>query len=185
MTASAAAERHREYAARFADVVAGVADWDAPTPVAEWRARDVVAHLTSWFPGFLSAGGVEIPAGDPADPAGSWARQAAAVQHLLDDVELAGSQFAHPRMPPQPLAATIDTFYTADIFMHTWDLARSSGQDDTLDEATCADMLAGMEAMAAIIRESGQYGDQHPVAEGASVQQRLIAFIGRDPDWRP
>ena len=75
---SDAATQHRERAARFAAVIDGVTDWAAPTPVKEWTARDVVAHLTSWFPEFLAAGGVSIPAGRPDDPRGSWARQTAA-----------------------------------------------------------------------------------------------------------
>ena len=53
---SDAATQHRERAARFAAVIDGVTDWAAPTPVKEWTARDVVAHLTSWFPEFLAAG---------------------------------------------------------------------------------------------------------------------------------
>ena len=67
--------------------------------------------------------------------------------------------------------------------MHTWDLARASGQDDTLDEAECAEVLAGMQQMAPVIRASGQFGDQQPVADDASAQEKLIAFIGRDPHW--
>ena len=27
----------------------------------------------------------------------------------------------------------VSQFFTADVFMHTWDLARATGQDDTLD----------------------------------------------------
>ena len=34
----------------------GVAAWDVPRPVAEWTARDVVRHLTEWFPPFLADG---------------------------------------------------------------------------------------------------------------------------------
>ena len=185
MARSEAAARHAAYAARFADVVAGVRDWAAPTPVTEWAARDVVAHLTSWFPGFLAAGGVHLAAGDPDDPVGSWALQTLAVQDLLDDDDRASEPFTHPRVPPQPLGVTIDTFYTPDIFMHTWDLARASGADDTLDETTCADMLASMRSVAELIRGSGQYGEEQPVPDDATPQQKLIAFIGRDPFWRP
>lgn len=179
------ARRHHERAARFGTVVDGVPDWDAPTPVAQWRARDVVTHLTTWFPAFLAVGGVELPAGDPADPVGSWARQATLVQELLDDPERAGAPFEHPRVPPQSLAETVDGFYSADVFMHTWDLARASGADDALDEATCEQLLTGMESMADLIRASGEFGVQQPVEADAPVQDRLIAFIGRDPHWRP
>ena len=44
-------------------------------------------------------------------------------------------------------------------------------------------MLAGMQQMAPVIRASGQFGDQQPVADDASAQEKLIAFIGRDPHW--
>lgn len=185
MARSEAATRHAAYAARFADVAAGVRDWAAPTPVKEWTARDVVAHLTTWFPEFLAAGGVQVPAGDPDDPVGSWALQTLAVQDLLDDEARASEPFGHPRVPPQPLASAIDTFYTPDVFLHTWDLARSSGADDTLDATICAEMLAGMESVEQLIRSSGQFGEQQPVPDDATPQQRLIAFIGRDPLWRP
>ncbi|MEZ5095533.1 MAG: hypothetical protein R2731_05140 [Nocardioides sp.] len=50
------AARHRVVAAGFGTVARGVADWGAPTPVAPWAARDVVAHLLDWFAGFLEAG---------------------------------------------------------------------------------------------------------------------------------
>ncbi|MEZ5230509.1 MAG: maleylpyruvate isomerase N-terminal domain-containing protein, partial [Acidimicrobiales bacterium] len=48
---------------RFGAVVDSVNDWDAPTPVPEWRARDIVDHLTTWLPGLLGSCGVEIPMG--------------------------------------------------------------------------------------------------------------------------
>jgi uncharacterized protein (TIGR03086 family) len=83
------------------------------------------------------------------------------------------------------LAETIDSFYTADVFMHTWDLARATGQDETLDPAFCATLLAGMEEMEEVIRSSGQYGPRVPVPDDADVQTRLLGFIGRDPAWSP
>ena len=47
------------------------------------------------------------------------------------------------------LDALIDQFYTADVFMHTWDIARATGQDDRLDEAFVADLdaVGGVEAL--------------------------------------
>ena len=35
------------------------------------------------------------------------------------------------------------------------------------------------------IRNSGQYGPAVSVAEDAPVQDRMIGFIGRDPNWKP
>ena len=36
-----------------------------------------------------------------------------------------------------------------------------------------------------MIRASGQFGQQQPVPDDASVQERFLAFIGRDPRWAP
>lgn len=47
------AERHRAVTGTFGDRVAGVTDWSVPTPVAEWTARDVVAHLLNRMLGFI------------------------------------------------------------------------------------------------------------------------------------
>lgn len=185
---TAEAERHRRYAARFVEVVSGVTDWGAPTPVKEWAARDVVAHLIDWFPSFLEAGtGIVLPAvpSPDADPAGAWDARRADVQALLDDPDTAGGSYRSRMFGELTVAEAIDRFYTTDIFMHTWDLARSAGLDDTLDEAVCTEMLAGMEQVSEVIRSSGQFGDQQDVPAESSAQQRLIAFIGRDPLWRP
>lgn len=127
-----AADRFRTAAERFSTLVGGTTDWSAPTPVDQWRARDVVEHL-----GTL------------------------------------------------PLERLVDTYYTPDVVMHSWDLARSSGQDDTIDPDFVREAHAGMLSMEPMIRGSGQYGEQHPEPEGASEQERFLAFIGRDPRWSP
>ncbi|GAB2597319.1 TIGR03086 family metal-binding protein [Pseudactinotalea suaedae] len=180
-------ERHRSAAAGLTQVVRQVADWDAPTPVPQWRARDVVDHLVTWFPGFLAGGGVSLPPVPPVepDPVRAWEAHTAAVQELLDDPARAGRTFEHPHVPPQSLAATIDAFYTADVVMHTWDLARSAGIDVELDATYCTQLLEGMVGMEEVMRGSGQYGPAVPVPAHADPQTRLMGFIGRDPAWRP
>ena len=177
------AERYRAVAATFGERVRGTRDWDVPAPVDGWTARSVVDHLTSWFPDFLASGaGVELPKADP-DPVVAWQAQSEAVQALIEDP--AGRVLKNPHIGEVPLAEAIDRFYTADVFMHTWDLARATGQDERLDPDFCAQMLAGMEPMAEMIYASGQYGPPVPVPAEADAQTRLLGFIGRDPRWAP
>jgi uncharacterized protein (TIGR03086 family) len=182
-----AADRHRRIASDFTDRVQRVAEWDVPAPVAGWTARDVVDHLVSWLPGFLSGGGVQLPAGPAVadDPEAAWTFHANTVQALLDEPERAATPFAHPQVGSMPAGEAVDRFYTADIFMHTWDLARASGQDVTLEPEFCAELLAGMEPMEELMRASGQYGPKVEVPVDSDPQTRLIGFIGRDPAWRP
>ena len=181
-----AAARHRDVAAGFADVVAGVTDWNAPTPVDGWVASDVVAHLVDWFTGFLAAGGVELPAGPTVadDPAGAWSAHASGVQALLDGPS-AEDTFTHPMAGEHRLADAVDQFYTADVFMHTWDLARSQGLTPELDEAFARRLLDGMASIDEMLRSSGQYGPKVEVPDDADVVSRLMGFIGRDPAWTP
>lgn len=180
------AEHHREVAALFTEKVEGVTDWDVPTPVEGWVARDVVGHLVTWLPAFLESRG--LPGLDDGldrrvDPVGAWLTQVDAVQALLEGPD-ADLVFDDPHLGPQHLSELVDRIYTGDVFLHTWDLARATGQDDTLDPATCVEMLAGMEPIEELMRSSGQYGVRVDVPPDADAQARLLGFIGRDPEWR-
>ncbi|MGW6922086.1 TIGR03086 family metal-binding protein [Streptomyces sp. NPDC054950] len=160
------------------------AAWDNPAPCEGWVARDVVRHLVEWFPAFLKSGaGVELPQGPSVDndPVAAWTVHCDGVQALLDDPATAGKVLSNPHIGEVPLDQAVDRFYTADVFMHTWDLARASGQEETLDPVRCARMLDGMLPLDDVLRKSGQYGPRVEVPESADVQTRLLAFIGRTP----
>ncbi len=180
------ADNHRATAGNFGALVNSAAPeaWDQQSPVADWRARDVVGHLVEWLPGFLASGaGIALPSGPSAadDPAGAWAHHAAAVQDLLDDPATAAAVLTNPHLGEVPLDQAIERFYTADVFLHTWDLAKATGQPVALEETRCAAMLAGMEPLDEMLRQSGQYGPKVEVAADAPTQDRLMGFIGRDP----
>jgi uncharacterized protein (TIGR03086 family) len=182
------ARRHRLIGDDFARRVHGTRDWSAPAPVPGWAARDVVAHLVEWLPSFVQ-GGCDVPwpavPSATEDPVGAWDAHQLAVQDILDDPDRAEADFTNPHIGAMPLAQAIDRFYTSDVFLHTWDLARATGQDETLDHELCAQMLAGMEPIEELIRGSGQYGPAVAVPEAAGPEARLLGFIGRDPEWAP
>ena len=117
-------------------------------------------------------------------PCKTWAVQAAAVQALLDDPATAQRVLSNPHIGDLPLPDAVHRFYTTDVFLHTWDLARAAGVDPGLDPAHCEELLAGMSSIEDMLRASGQYGPAMPVAADAPAQDRLAAFIGRDPSWR-
>ena len=147
----------------------------------------MVRHLVEWFPGFLEGGtGIRLAAGPSVDddPVGAWrttptpCRRSSTTRHTRAGVH-------HPHTGEMPLDVAVDRFYTTDVFMHTWDLARATGQDDTLDPTLCAELFEGMQPIDELLRSSGQYGPRVPVADDAPAQDRLLGFIGRDPAWRP
>jgi uncharacterized protein (TIGR03086 family) len=183
---TSAAGEHRAVAAVFTDRVRGVspAAWDSPAPCEGWLARDVVRHLVEWFPAFLQSGaGIELPRGPSVDedPVAAWAVHCDGVQALLDDPATPGKVLVNRHLGEVPLDQAVDRFYTADVFMHTWDLARASGQDERLDPARCARLLEGMLPLDEALRQSGQYGPRVEVPDDADVQTRLLAFVGRHP----
>ena len=182
------AERHREIGRVFTDRVRGTRSWDVPAPVDGWVARDVVRHLVEWLPALLAGGStVRLPAVPSVDddPVGAWQAHVDAVQAVLDDPGIARLTLSNPHIGAFPVDRAIDQFYTSDVFMHTWDLARATGQDDRLNPPFCASLMAGMEPMEDVIRSSGQYGPRVPVPDDADAQTRLLGFIGRDPRWAP
>ncbi|WP_291056912.1 TIGR03086 family metal-binding protein [Herbiconiux sp.] len=183
------AERHRVVAEGFGALTRAVdGTWDAPAPVEGWVARDVVRHLTGWFPEFLASGsGIVLLAGPSVDddPVAAWRVHADSVQSVLDDPQTAERMFRNPHTGELPLADAIDRFYTADVFMHTWDLAAATGQDARLDPDFALQLVEGMEPMEQLIRSSGQYGPRVEVPAASDPVTRLLGFIGRDPSWRP
>ena len=183
---SSPADEHRRIAREFTATVEGTrsAAWDLPAPPEGWVARDVVRHLVEWLPAFLQgAAGITLPTGPSVDddPVGAWRTQTQAVQALLDDAVSADRVHDLPHIGRMPLGNAIDMIYTSDVFMHRWDLARATGQDETLDPDKCAAMLEGMLPMDEALRQSGEYGPRVLVPDDADVQSRLLAFIGRTP----
>jgi uncharacterized protein (TIGR03086 family) len=181
---TSAAEEHRWIAGAFTERARRVPEdaWDAPAPVEGWYARDVVRHLVEWFSAFLKAGsGIELPSGPSADedPVAAWTVHSNGVQALLDDPATASKVLTNRHIGEVPLDQGVDRFYTSDVFMHTWDLARATGQDETLDAAKCAELLEGMLPLDEVLRASGQFGPRVEVPDDADVQTQLLAFIGR------
>ena len=188
------AERYRRVADGFGATVDAVPDgaWDRAAPCDGWVARDVVAHLAGWVPGFMGhfAGlhGDPLPdCGPDGDPAAAWRALDRRLRGWLDDPTVAATPVDGP-MGRTDVAGAIDQYVTPDVLIHTWDLARACGLDDRLDTTEVERMARDMtcdEQLDQVLRSSGHYGPKVAVAEGADPQDRLLAFLGRDPAWRP
>lgn len=171
-------ERFRRLSDAFSERVAGTTDWDAPAPCEGWVARDVVAHLTSWVPGFFD-GALELPTAT-GDPVADWTALRDALQAALDDPAVSAREVTS-RAGTHEVGQAIDLFVTGDVLVHTWDLARATGQDERLDATEVHRMLEGLLPMDELLRSSGHYGPRVEVPEDADEQTRLIAFTGRRP----
>jgi uncharacterized protein (TIGR03086 family) len=177
------AERYHRISKQFTDRVRGVAPdaWENPSPCEGWTARDVVGHLTEWIPGFFGAQGVEFPAlpSVDEDPVAAWEAVQAAVGAALADPTVANRDVTTP-FSTQSLAETVDMIVTGDVFTHTWDLARATGQDDVLDRDQLRRMTAAIGAMPEeAMRAGGMFGPRLAVPDDADEQTRFLALVGR------
>ena len=178
------ARKHARLASQFTALVDGVTHWDAPSPVAQWRARDVVAHLTQWLPGMLSGYGVDLVTETGEDPAQVWRRHSANVQALLADDDVL-SRVVTTSGGTRTIGQVINDFYLADVFMHMWDLAMSAGTYPDWDPEEAGRMADGMAAIRDLLADSGQFGDPVILDATHSPQDRLAAIMGRDVSWQP
>jgi len=180
-------ERFRRVAGRFTDVVEAVpaGAWSNSAPCEGWVARDVVRHLVEWVPSFFSRAGIELTVSVSVDddPGKAWAQLRDALQAKLDDPELAGSEIDIEPVGRHTAAAAIEQFVTADIVVHTWDLAKAAGLDATIDHDMATRMLRPMTEMGDMLVASGHYKQAVVVPDEASVEDKLVASTGRDPAW--
>jgi uncharacterized protein (TIGR03086 family) len=158
--------------------------WDNPAPCEGWVARDIVGHLVEWVPAFFeNYAGLHIDGDGPTvsdDPVAAWETFDASIRRVLADPASTSRSF-DMHGTTYTIGQAVDMFCTGDVFLHTWDLARATGLDETLDPDEVHAALVGMEPMDAALRQSGQYGPRVEVSDDADEQTRLIAFVGRQP----
>ena len=181
------AETFRRIAAHFTDRVEGVgADgWEAEAPCDGWVARDVVRHLVEWVPWWVGEGtghSVNVTEDVDDDPVAAWAQLRDRLQAILDRPEAETETF-HSEMfgGAMPLGVAAERFVTGDVLVHTWDLAKATGQDTSIDAEFAASMYEGMLPMDDMLRNSGHFGPRVEVPDDADPVTKLIAFTGRTP----
>ena len=69
----------------------------------------------------------------------------------------------------------------SDVAIHSWDLARAVGADETLDEELVAAVWTVFEPQRDTLAASGLYAAPVPLPEDAPLQWKLLALTGRDP----
>ena len=177
------AERYERVTTQFTERVRGIpaGSWDNPSPCEGWTARDVVGHLTDWIPGFFGSQGV-VFATVPSvkdDPVGAWEVVQSTIAEALADPDLAARQVQTP-FSTQSFAETVDMIVTGDVFTHTWDLSRATGQDENLDAEQLQRMIAGMGSMPEeVLRADGMFGPRIDVPADADDQTRFLGYVGR------
>ncbi|MGW7682176.1 TIGR03086 family metal-binding protein [Kribbella sp. NPDC054772] len=185
------AERYRRRADAFERKVAAVRpdQWENPSPCAKWTARDVVAHVVTMHAAMLTPVARKLEPAD--DPLHAFQEAKAAIEDVLDDPIAALTETDTPggRMTTEE---HIDQVVSDDLVLHGWDLARATGQDETMDAvdierlwatavAIPPDLMAKYRTPGAFGEGIEVYGAEIPVPPDAPLQDRLLGLLGREP----
>jgi uncharacterized protein (TIGR03086 family) len=169
-----------------------------PTPCAAYSLGDLVHHVRGLAESFTLAGRKEQPPGGSQQPplgdasllTDDWRAETAEWLQRLGDAWADPSAWegttwiAGFEAPGSAVGVTAAN----ELVAHGWDVARASGQDLVLDDAS----LAPAREFVALISEPGwdqargdAFGPALPVPAGASALDQVIAGNGRDPSWSP
>lgn len=163
----------RQTAAKWSEVTAAIteSDWDRPTTCAGWSVRDLVDHTLQW----QGQGGGMVNAGTSAGD--DWATIEPALSAALDDpANLEGT--TDEGMPRQQVVG----FVVGDLLIHSWDLARTLGVDETLPAGPVQATLMGLARVPdEVLRGENMFGPAIEMPETASPQDRLLGLCGRQP----
>jgi uncharacterized protein (TIGR03086 family) len=177
------AQRYDRLAGAFAAKIAGAGGkWDAPSPCEDWKAIDVVKHVTetpAMFFGFIGKDFGDVPPVED-DPAGAFDSTRQKVVAALNDEATATTEF-EGFMGRQTFEQSVDRFLSFDLLVHGWDLARATGQDDRMDPADVERLAEAAKGFGDAMRGPGAFGPEVEAPDGADQQDRLLAFLGRDP----
>ena len=175
------ADRYRQRADAFEALINCTPPerWASPSPCDGWLARDIVAHVVRHSAETLrdKAGVDLVPArteqDDPVDDF-RWIR--AAVEAVLDDPNTSTN-----------VGVYLDAALSFDLAQHWWDLAKATGQDATMRPEEVEVLWETLSVMSSEWWkwqvDNGHYAPAVEVADDASLQDRLVALIGRDPYW--
>lgn len=160
--------------------------WHNPTPCTDWDVRVLVNHVTVeqlWVP-FLAGGSTVADVGDRLD-----GDQLGTDAVATWDAALRASMSAFTA--PGALAGTVAlssgekpmTEYcwemTTDALIHSWDLARGIGADETLDAELVDLVYERTLPIAEGLQETGLFAPPVPVPADSPQQTKLLALFGR------
>jgi uncharacterized protein (TIGR03086 family) len=159
-----------------------------PTPCTEWTVRDLINHVTGGATMFaMSAEQGSVPDEEmgrlmTSDNLGTDYKAAfhTATARAMAAFQKPGILEQIVKLPfgamPAGVALNIAVF---DVTTHAVDLARATGQTVGDTELLEAALGMGQEMIGPELRQPGVFGPERPAPSGASAEDKLLAFAGR------
>jgi uncharacterized protein (TIGR03086 family) len=153
--------------------------WTKQSPCDDWTARDVVVHVGNNL-GRLAAGfsgGEAHEIGPDEDISSAWAEARDGFLGALPTADLSAN--VPTPFGPMPFEQFIGRIITTDVLVHTWDLARAIGADESLDQTAVEGAYSGLKPLDAMIRQPGIFAAKVESEPGCSTQTEFLNFLGR------
>lgn len=160
------------------DKVVGAADQQqARTPCEKWDVGTLMDHMLEtqqYFVGVARGQDVSPPGQEPPHLLSS--DRATDFRHAREETLAAfGADGVLQKTGPLLGVAF------SDQLLHGWDLAVATGQDADVPEDLAAAAYGFLHGRFTDEQRAGVFGPEIPVGPDATVQQQLLAYVGRDP----
>jgi len=183
-------ERHLAVCRRFGQsVCAADGKWDRRSPCDAWDARGVLEHVIGFHDVLLLRPLGLKPERPRDDPQMRWELTYGQLEEAFAPARRLFERVVDiPELPGNPStrldARAMMPNLTRDVLVHTWDLARAVGADDRLDPRWCELFYAALPDDARALSVSGMFDAPVALGQPTDVQSKLLARLGRNPDWR-
>jgi uncharacterized protein (TIGR03086 family) len=176
------ADRYKTVTAGFTWRVANVApeQWSTVTPCPDWTVRDLVVHVIGTQRAVITRlDEIEPVKVDPkGDLEAQWREASRAIAQALGD-EARASTIVGGMFGEQSFESLVGRLVCTDVLVHTWDLSRATGQDETLDAGAVASSNAFLASIDDAIRAPGGFAPKITPPADADPQTAFLNFCGR------
>jgi uncharacterized protein (TIGR03086 family) len=150
-------------------------DLEQPTPCPEWTVRGLANHLIAQPRVFVT-----MLQGSPP----GWNGREDYVEHLGEELRTRGNTLINLWREVSAADALMvgdPDWQSAEIAIHTWDLAVALGRPtDALDEAVAQRALVTLDRVLGPERKGRAWANAKAAPEGSNAYEHLAAYAGRD-----
>jgi uncharacterized protein (TIGR03086 family) len=162
--------------------IAGAKDQlDSKTACEEWSARDLINHLLGGKDVFVGATEGKPPTGPPTGMPPELLNEADPVEAFENTRQAVLAAFGKEGVLENPQMQMLAGIAFVDTLAHGWDLAKGTGQDTTMPPGLADAAIGAIGGRLTAESRGDAFKPEIQVADDASAQDKLIAYMGRQP----
>ena len=151
-----------------------------PTPCTEWDVSALILHVINT--NFQVGARVDESILSQQNPEEDLLEQWQTVKNFVIDLlsnEGTAEKMTDGMFGEQSFASLVGKLLCADTLFHTWDLAKATSQDTTLNKDAVEKAFAFLEPLDEPMRRPGGFAPKITSAPDADLQTRFLNFGGR------